>query len=77
MSDKEKLQQLNAIKAALFNATEKNIENYLERKAIYGEFEESTHDSRIRFYACYSIIEECGLENEFEKWKRENGIDRR
>ena len=71
-----KAQQLDKLKEELFTATEKHVENFLDLYANCGMYDALTRAAHARFSSVYSIIEKCGLVDEFETWKRAHGIDR-
>lgn len=75
-SDTSKAQQLDKLKEELFTATEKHVENFLDLHANCGMYDALTRTAHARFTSVYSIIEKCGLIDEFEAWKRAHGIDR-
>ena len=75
-SDISKAQQLDKLKEELFSATEKHVEIFLDMQANCGMYDVLTQMAHARFVAVYSIIEKCGLVDEFEKWKHAHGIDR-
>lgn len=75
-SDTSKAQQLDKLKEELFTATEKHVENFLDLHANCGMYDALTRAAHAKFSSVYSIIEKCGLVDEFEAWKRAHGIDR-
>ena len=75
-SDTSEAQQLGKLKEELFAATEKHVKNFLDLDANCGMYDVLTQTAHARFASVYSIIEKCGLVDEFEAWKRAHGIDR-
>lgn len=74
MNESEK--QLNAIKETLFFKCASRLEDYLAAKKQYDEFSGVVGACRIFYEATIIIIEECGLIDEYVKWKRERRITR-
>lgn len=71
MEENEK--QLNALKETLFLKCASRSENYREAKKQYDDLSDIVEARRIYVEATISIIEECGLVDEYEAWKRERG----
>lgn len=75
-TEKDKAQQFDKLKEELFSATEKYVENFLDLHTNCGMYDVLTRTAHTRFVSVYSIIEKCGLVDEFEEWKRAHGIER-
>lgn len=73
MEENEK--QLNALKETLFLKCASRMDNYLEAEKRYDDFSDVVDVRRIYVKATISIIEECGLIDEYEAWKRERGYE--
>lgn len=61
---------MDKLKVKLFEATLYYKNRYLETREEFGEFDFTVAVAHGRFVALYSIIEECGLDAEFQEWKK-------
>ena len=59
----------NDMKLILFQQTYENAMNYFKAKKEYGDWEWFTDMYRHKFNALYTVIEQCGLELEYQKYK--------
>lgn len=59
----------NDIKIVLFQNTYENAIKWHKAKMEYGDWEWFTDMYRHKFEALYTVIEECGLELEYQKYK--------
>ncbi|MBE6709025.1 MAG: hypothetical protein E7578_07285 [Ruminococcaceae bacterium] len=61
---------MDELKVKLFEATLYYKERYLQLRKEYGDFDIVVAVDHAKFVALYSIIEECGLDSEFQEWKK-------
>lgn len=60
---------MDKLKKKLFEETLYCKERYLEMRKMFGDWDTSVDIARGKFAVLYSIIEECGLDTEFQAWK--------
>ncbi len=60
---------MEKLKAKLFEETFYYQKRYNFYKKELGEFDRLTSVEYGQFIALYNLIEECGLENEYQEWK--------
>lgn len=57
------------LKIVLFEETLNALKQWMESKKCFGEFDRIVAVDHGRFCSLYTVIEESGLEEEYQKWK--------
>ena len=60
------------LKNNLFNLTLAYYKNYMQDKRIFSEYDPIVIASKASMSALYDLVEKCGLEAEYQKYKSEN-----
>lgn len=63
------------LKTKLFEDTLCYANRWQKMKRELGEWDNLVDTQHTKFCTCYSIIEECGLEEEYQAWKAAQKYD--